>query len=450
MSGQRFLRQEFGALLMVFALLLPGNAFALSIERVVSAGGIEAWLARDASIPIVAVEMAFGASGSAMDPKGKEGLAYLLSGLLDEGAGELNSERFRQVLEDHAIELRFDTGRDDFVGSMKTLRENHVLAFDLLRQALTLPRFDADAVARIQNQVLSTLAQRADDPGAIAQRTWLRTAFPDHAYGKPRRGTQKSVQAINVEDLRGFASRHLARANLIIGVAGDISAEELGPLLDRTFGALPTAPKETTPLTEATVKNAGEVVAVEKPIPQSVVVFGQAGLKRDDPDYYAAYVMNHILGGAGLNSRLARQIRVDRGLAYSVYSTLVPLERGGLLMGEVATRNDQIGQVLELIRAEWKRMAETPVSETELDDAKTYLTGAFPLSLDSTDRIAGVLVTIQRHNLGIDYLDRRNGYIGAVTAEDVARVARRLLKSEALGVAIVGKPDGFATKPATD
>ncbi len=435
------LHRALGMLGIAVALLTPGSASALPIERVVSAGGIEAWLAHDKSVPVIAVKILFRESGGVMDPEGKEGLANLASGLLDEGAGSLDSKSFRQALEENAISLRFDSGRDDFSGTLKTLRENRKIAFDLLRLALVAPRFDKPAIERIRNQVLTNLAQLETDPDTIAQRLWLRTAFPDHAYGKQRRGTAASVRAIDGLALRGFVRRHLARENLIIGVAGDIAPSELGPLLDQTFGALPAKPENKAPLGEAVVKEKGEVLVVEKPIPQSVITFGQTGVKRADPDYYAAYVMTHLLGG-GMGSRLMKEIREKRGLAYYVYSTLQPLDHVGLLMGRLATRNDRAALALALVRAEWKRMAETRVSKTELADAKTYLTGAFPLSLDSTNQIAGVLVAIQKNHLGIDYLERRNAYIAAVTVEDVTRVARRLLKPEALNVVIVGKPEG--------
>jgi len=444
------LQRSLSMLGVAFALLAPGSVSALSIERVVSAGGIEAWLARDKSVPVISVKILFRGSGSAVDPEGKEGLAHLVSGLLDEGAGPLDSQHFRQALEENAISLRFDAGRDDFSGSLKTLRENREMAFDLLRLALVAPRFDKPAIERIRNQVLTSLAHLENDPNAIAQRIWLRTAFPDHAYGKQRRGTEKSLHTIDAPALRDFARRHLARENLIVGVAGDISPAELGPLLDQTFGALPARPKNKTPLGDAVVKGKGDVTVIEKPIPQSVITFGQIGVKRTDPDYYAAYVMTHLLGG-GMGSRLMKEIREKRGLAYYVYSTLQPLDRVGLLMGRLATRNDRAAFALGLVRAEWKRMAETRVSKTELADAKTYLTGAFPLSLDSTSRVAGVLIAIQKNRLGIDYLTHRNAYIAAVTVEDVARVARRLLKPDALNVVIVGKPEGLTSPaPATE
>lgn len=431
-------------------LLFPTAASALTIERVVSAGGIEAWLARNTSVPVLSVEIAFRESGSAMDPKGKEGLAYLASGLLDEGAGDLDSQAFRQALEEDVISLSFDAGRDTFTGSLKTLRKNHEKAFALLRLALSEPRFDSEAVERIRNQVLTTLAHRADDPDAIAQRTWLSTVFPDHTYGQPRRGTEESVKAITAKGLQGFVDQNLVREKLVIGVSGDITSDELASLLDHAFGALPKRQPKAFSLEKTEVRGKGKVVVIEKPIPQSIVVFGQAGVKRNDPDYYAAYVMNYLLGGGGLNSRLSKKIREERGLAYSVYSYLYPLDQAGLLVGQVATRNDRVGESLKLVRAEWKRLSEERVTEEELRDAKAYLTGAFPLTLDSTNRIAGVLVAIQLNDLGIDYIDRRNEYIEATTVADIARVAKRLLKPELLDVVVVGQPEGLAATPPVD
>jgi len=438
------------ALSFACILLFPATAAAFNIERVVSANGIEAWLARDTSVPVLSVEIAFRESGSAVDPTGKEGLAYLASGLLDEGAGNLDSQAFRHALEDNVISLSFDARRDVFTGSLKTLRKNHKKAFTLLRLALLKPRFDTGAVERIRNQVLTTLAHRADDPDAIAQRTWLGIAFPDHTYGKPRRGTAESVKTITAKDLQGFVNQNLVLEKLVIGVSGDITSDELVSLLDHAFGSLPKRQPKVFSLDKAEIKGGGKMIVIEKPISQSIVFFGQAGVKRNDPDYYAAYVMNYLLGGSGLHSRLSKKIRVERGLTYSVYSYLYPLDQAGLLVGQVSTRNDRVRETLKLVRTEWKRLSEERVTEGELRDAKTYLTGAFPLTLDSTNRIAGVLVAIQLNDLGIDYIDRRNEYIEATSVTDIARVAKRLLKPELLGIVVVGRPRGLAATLTVD
>ncbi|HLF58432.1 MAG TPA: pitrilysin family protein [Alphaproteobacteria bacterium] len=434
-------------LLLVAALVAaPAASRAVNVERVVSPGGIEAWLVRDPTIPVISVHLAFR-DGAALDPGGKLGLATMVSGLLDEGAGDLDSEAFQGRLNDLAIQLGFDAGLDYFTGSLKTLKENRDTAFDMLRLALTSPRFDAEPIERIRNQVLTILARNAEDPGRIAAETWYRTVFPDHPYGRPVDGTPDSIHAIAAADLHRFVKERLARDNLMIGVVGDITPEELAPLLDKTFGALPAhAGPDTVP--EVKPKGAGEFVVIDRDIPQSVVFFGEAGVKRDDPDYYAAYIMNYILGGGGFSSRLTQEVREKRGLAYSVYTYLNPLEHAGLISGGVATRNGKVKDSIEIIRGEWQRLRDRGVTDAELKDAKSYLTGSFPLRLDTTDKIAQTLVAIQMDRLGIDYLDKRNALIEGVTQKDIERVAQRLIDTQALAFVVVGKPDGVSSAGA--
>lgn len=418
----------------------PSARAANQVERVVSEGGIEAWLINEPSIPFLSLSMYFE-GGAALDPAGKAGLAYMVSGLLDEGAGELDSQAFRTELEDKAVRLSFDAGRDDFTGQLKTLTKHRERAFDLLRLALTAPRFDDEPVARIRSQIQAGLRRRSEEPSYVAARRWFETAFPDHPYGRPVRGTIETVGAITEDDLRGFVARRLARDNLVIGVAGDITADELAPLLDRAFGDLPA---ESAPVTvdDSDVAAEGTVV-VRQEIPQSQVRFGQNGLARDDPDFYAAYVANHILGGGGFTSRLTEEVREKRGLAYSVYSYLYPADHAPLWMGGAGTDSTRVAETIRLVRQEVERMAAGEVGEDELADAKTYLTGSFPLRLTSNDSIASTLVGMQVNDLGTDYLERRNDYIEAVGLDDLKRVAARLYDPDALLVVVVGDPDGL-------
>jgi zinc protease len=415
-------------------------AAAAKVERVVSPGGIEAYLLSEPSIPFLSLSLQFR-GGAALDPKDKEGLAYMVSGLLDEGAGNLDSQAFRTELEDRAIRLSFDAGRDDFSGRLKTLTKHRERAFELLGLALSAPRFDAEPVERIRNQIQAELRRNAEDPDYVAALTWFETAFPNHPYGRPSQGTVESVGAITTDDLRGFVSRRLAKDDLVIGVAGDITAAELGPLLDRAFGKLPT---KSEPYEIAPAKpKGGDTVIVRKDVPQSQVLFGELGLPRDDPDFYAAYVTNHILGGGGFTSRLTEQVREKRGLAYSVYSYLYPIDFAPLWLGGLGTANAAVGEALQLVRQQVAEIAAGEVTQAELDDAKTYLTGSFPLRLTSNDSIASMLVTMQVDHLGIDYLEKRNGYIEAVTLKDVQRVAARLYHPDQLLVVIVGEPQGL-------
>ncbi|MGI9510805.1 MAG: M16 family metallopeptidase [Geminicoccaceae bacterium] len=425
------------ALVTASTLTASDAAAGTRVEHVVSDGGIEAYLISEPSIPFMSLAMRFE-GGAIGDPDGKEGLANLVSGLLDEGAGELDSQAFQTELEDLAIRLSFGAGRDGFSGDLKTLTENRERAFELLRLALTEPRFDEEPVARIKGQIQASLRRRLDDPDSIAARTWYGKAFEGHVYARPVNGTIESVEAIAVDDLRAFVDTRLARDNLLIGVAGDITAEELGPLLDQTFGSLPA---EATPLTPGDIEpEASGIAVIRQNVPQSKVLFGQKGLKRDDPDFYAAHVANHILGGGGFTSRLTSEIREARGLAYSVYSYLNPSEFSATWMGGLGTSNASVAEAIDLVHQEVSRMADGDIGEQELLDAKTYLTGSFPLRLTSNDRIAGLLVSMQVSELGPNYLDERNGFIEAVTLEDAKRAAARLYDPDNLFTVVVGDP----------
>lgn len=435
-------------ILVAVAVLSAGpavtTAAATEIQRVRSPGGIEAWLVQDDSIPVISFSFSFR-GGAALDPKGKEGLADMVSGLLDEGAGKLDSKAFQEALEDIATSLGFDAEREHFRGSLRTLSEHKDRAFELLQLALGEPRFDAAPVERIRGQLIASLDSQKDNPRRIAGRAWYGLVFGDHPYGKPIAGVPTSVSAITRADLARFVRERFVRDELTIGAAGDISAEELSRRLDQVFGTLPQR-GSSADLPEV-VPVGGKLVVIRKPIPQSVVVFGQAGLKRDDPDYYAAYVMNHILGGGGFSSRLTEEIREKRGLAYSVYSYLNPMDRTGLIMGGLGTANARVATSLDLVRSEWQRIAHDGVSEDELSAAKNYINGSFPLRLDSTRSIAGMLLAIQINRLGIDYIDRRASLINAVTGDDIRRVAAPLLGSEKLTVVVVGNPSGLESTP---
>ena len=425
---------------LILAALGPARA-AVQIQKVVSPGGIEAWLVENHTLPIIAVNAGFH-GGARLDPEGKPGLANLISGLLDEGAGDLESQAFQRRIEELSVRLGFDASRDGFYASLRTLTENREEAFRLLALALSAPRFDPQPIQRVRAQVLAILAQQAEDPRQIASKAWYAAAFPNHAYGRPVEGTPDSVKAIGREDLVRYTRDYLTRKRLRVAVVGDIDAKTLGPLLDRTFGALAESGPEPDVAPPPPDRPDGLDV-VHRDIPQTVMLFGQEGLLRKDPDFIPAYVMNYILGGGGFAARLMKQVREERGLAYNVDTDLVPLDFAGLLVGGVATENSRAADSLALIRAEFQRMRQEGVTERELADAKTYLTGAYPLRFDSNGKIAGELLGIQMEDLGIDYVNRRNDMIRAVTLDDIRRVATRLLDPDALLVVAVGAPKGL-------
>lgn len=411
-------------------LASPAEA-AVDIKRVVSPGGIEAWLVQDDAVPLIAMSFALK-GGSSQDPAGKEGLANLLSGLLDEGAGDLDSQAFQDRLDALSIGMSFDAGKDEFFGSLRTLTGNRDAAFDLLHLALTAPRFDEEPVERIRAQVATGIRASLDDPDQIAGQKWMETAFPDHPYGRPTEGTLKTLAGLTADDLRGYTHRVLGRDTLKIAVVGAIDEATLASALDKIFGDLP-AHADLAPVPEATPV-AGARVNIEMDIPQTVLRFGGSGVKRDDPDFIPAYIADYILGGGSFSSRLYKEVREKRGLAYSVSSSLAPLDHAGIEFGGTATRADRADEAMGIIQSVIDRfVAEGPTAE-EVQKAKDYLIGSYALRFTSSSRIARQLLGIQLDNLGIDYINRRNQLIQAVTVDQVREAAKRLFSG---GITIV-------------
>ena len=421
-------------------LLAAAPGYALEIQDLKSPGGAVFWLVEEPSIPIVALEISF-AGGARLDPAGQAGLANLMAGLIEEGSGDLDAVAFSKARDDLSARFGYSAGRDSIEVSARMLVETLEPSVALLATSLAAPRFDSEPVARVRAQILSVIAEAGTKPRAVAAEAWYAATFPDHPYGRPTDGTAESVAAITRDDLFTASARLLTRANARIAVVGAIGAEQAGRMVDTILGGL----DEGVPLTltpTADTPPPGQRV-IEMGVPQSAAVFGHAGMERDDPDFIPAYVMNYVLGGGGLESRLMQEVREKRGLAYSVYSYLAVRDETALYIGSVQTANERMAESLEIIKAEWARMAAEGVTADELDRAKRYLTGAYPLSFDSNAKIASYLVFVQEEKLGIDYIVRRNDLIEAVTLEDVKRVAARVLKPENLSIVVVGQPAGL-------
>jgi zinc protease len=365
----------------------------------------------------------------------------LMTGLLEEGAGEMEAREFQAAREDLGASFSFDVGSDTLSVSARMLTENRAAAVDLLREALVAPRFDPVAIERVRGQVQSILAQDAQNPRRLASRAFYEAAFGDHPYGRPDNGTPESVAALTRADLLAAHEAALTRENVHVGAVGDITPEELGALLDELLGDLPEEGPELPGHVEFGL--AGGVEVIDYPTPQSVALFGQPGLEREDEDFFAAYILNHILGGGGFESRLMTELREKRGLTYGISTDLVPLENAEFWIGSVASANDRMATAIEVIRDEWARIAEEGVTQDELDAAQTYLTGEYPLRFDGNGQIAGILVGMQVTGLPQSYVTERNEFIEAVTLEEINRVAAERVDPEALHFVVVGRPEGL-------
>ncbi len=424
-----------------FACVLALPAWAgVQIREVTSPGGITAWLVEDHSIPFMALELRFR-GGTSLDAPGKRGATYLMTGLLEEGAGDLDARAYARALESLAASVDYDASDDDVSVSARFLTENRDEAAALLRKALAEPRFDEDAIERVRQQVLSGLRSDLADPNDIASAAFSAMAYGDHPYATDGKGTLDSVAALTRDDLVAAHRGALARDRMFVGAVGDITAEELGALLDKLLGDLPETGAPIPGPADVVIE--GGVTVVPFDTPQSVAMFGQVGYPRDHPDFFPAFVLNHILGGGGFESRLMTEVREKRGLTYGVYSYLLPKDLAAVYMGSVASASDRIAEAVEVIRAEWARMASDGVTPAELDAAKTFLTGEYPLRFDGHGRIASIMTAMQMQDLGINYIATRNDKVEAVTLDDVARVAADLMKPDNLHFVIVGQPAGF-------
>ena len=422
--------------LLLFAL--PVRA-AVDIQTVTSPGGITAWLVQEEKLPFTALEIRFR-GGSSLDPAGKEGAVNLMTALIEEGSGDMDAQAFAAARDGLAASFGFSSDIDTVAVSAQFLTENRDQAVALLRQAITAPRFDPDAIERVRGQVLAGLRSDEKDPGSIANRLLRQQAFVGHPYAENGDGRLDTVPGLTRDDLLAAHKATLTRDRVYVAAAGDISAEELGALIDTLLGDLPATGPALPP--EIAPALTGGTTVEPFPGPQSVVLFGHSGIKRDDPDFFAATILNEVLGGGRFSSRLMSEVREKRGLTYGIGTSLVGYDRSELVLGQAAVANDRVAEAVEVIRAEWARIARDGITEAELAATKTYLTGAYPLRFDGNGPLAQIMVNMQLIGLPADYPKTRNDKVNAVTIDDVKRVAATLFRADDLRFVIVGEPVG--------
>jgi zinc protease len=414
----------------------------VNVEVVVTPRGLKLWLVQSYAVPLVSLEFAMR-GGAAQDPESKAGLGTLLSGLLDEGAGDLDSQAFHRALDEKAVEMQFHCDRDYWSGRMRTLTKNLDRATELLRLAVNAPRFDEEPFERVREHMNARLRHDANDPPTLANRNWKAKAFPDHPYGQPAEGSLESLGRIERADLVEAAKRGVARDELMIAVVGAIDERGAAALVDKAFADLP-AKGVLTPVADARFAGLGSIDVIDLDVPQSTIRFGRPALKRDDPDYIASIVAAHVLGGSGsMTSRLFREVREKRGLAYTVFGAFYALDHGAYFYGGTTTKNERARESFDVASAEIRDVALNGLSDEELEKGKTYLIGSYPLRFDTSAKIASQLVHIQLERRSPEWLVDRNRVIAAVTQESVRRAAARAFGDGSLHTTVVGKPEGF-------
>lgn len=415
------------ALLLFLSLAVPARA-EIDIREIRSDSGITAWLVEDYTVPLIAVEFAFG-GGSTQDPAGQEGLANLMTGLFDEGAGDLDSDTFQDRMDEVGVEMSFNARADAIYGSVRMLADKREESVELVRLAVNEPRFDEAPFERIRAQVTGSIQARERDPATLAAHRWAELLYGDHPYARRQEGTVESLTAIEPDDVRKMHRRLFARGDLHIAIVGAIDAEAARSMIDRIFADLPETP-ELAPVEDAEMRF-GERLHVEYDLPQSSLRLAWPGIDRSAPEFFAAYLMNHILGGGTFTSRLYAEVREKRGLAYGVGSWLSNADHAASLMISTATQADRAEETLAVILDEVRRMATEGPDEAELEAAKRTVIGGYAVSnLTSSGSVARTLLELQIEDLGIDYIDRRAELLERVTLEEVRDVAARLFATE--------------------
>src|SRR5271165_6408999 len=415
---------------------------AVNVRTLVTPGGLKVWLVESYAVPVVSLEFAMR-GGAAQDPSDKAGLSMLMTGLFDEGAGDLDSQAFQRALDEKAVELSFRNDREHVAGRMRTLVKNLDRAAELLRLALNGPRFDEEPFARVREHANARLRHDANDPASVAARAWRANAFPGHPYGEPTDGSLESLALIERGDLVAAAKRLLARDQLVIAIVGAIDERGAADLIDKAFADLP-AKADLKPVAAASFARLGRIDAIPLDVPQSTIRFGRPSLMRDDPDYIASVVAAHVLGGSGnMTSRLFREVREKRGLAYTVFGNFYAYDHGAFYYGGTTTKNERARESFDVASAEIRDVALRGLSDEELEKGKTYLIGSYPLRFDTSVKIASQLVHIQLEGRSPEWLVERNRQIAAVTGESLKRAANRAFGDGSLYTTVVGKPEGF-------
>ena len=412
----------------------------VDITQVTSPSGLEAWLVEERSIPFVSLDLIF-AGGAALESDAQAGVVNLMTSLLSEGAGDMDAQAFAARSEELATRIRFEAERDSVSVSVRFLTEDADEVIEHLRLALTEPRFDEDAIARTRGQLMAQLRRDVLDPNTIASRAFANAAFQDHPYGRESNGTPETVSTLDRDALVAAHQGAIARDRVYIGAAGDISADELGGLLDRLFEGVPETGWDMPERAEFLAEPGMEIIPFDGP--QSVVAFGHAGIARDDPEFLTAFVVNEVFGGGRFGTRLMRSLREERGLTYGIGAFLSSGALGESYQGRLSTDNANVELVIDLLRDEWAQIASEGVTEEELDRIQTYLTGAYPLRFDGNSSIASIMASMQYQGFDIDYVNRRNDMINALTLDEVNDLASRLYDPESLFFVVVGQPVGL-------
>jgi zinc protease len=432
------------AVIMILLGITGVGEAAITPRRSLLNNGMVLLTSEQRTLPMVSIEILIHA-GARYDTPKQAGLANLAAKLLTDGTQRRSALQISETLDFLGASLSTATGHDLASVSMTILKKDLAAGLELLADVLTNSAFPPEEIERQKQAVIASIRAREEQPGEIAEQRFSQAVFPETPYGLPVEGDEASVKSIPQSSLKEFHQRFYRPNRSIVAVVGDISHDEMIQALDQAFDSWTKgeSPGKALPLSAAP---GATTIRVKRDLTQANIVLGHRGVSRDNPDYYAIQVMNYILGGGGFSSRAMESIRNQRGLAYSVYSYFSAEKNHGTFQFVMQTKNETALEAIRIARQEIRRMREEPVSEIELNEAKDYLTGSFPLRLDTTRRVANFLAQVEYFELGLDYPERYGELIRRVTPADVQRVAQEYLEPEKMITIIVGNQDKISEK----
>lgn len=396
---------------------------------------VGAYLLEDKENPIVSVSFMFKNAGYVSDNADEQGIAGMAAALLGEGAGTYSSDMLKEELETRAIKINFAADKDDFTGSMLTTKDNLTRAAELFNLILTEPRFEADDVIRGKMQMLNALRRQNENPNQVLLLEFNKELYGSHPYARNPLGREADIEAVDQAKLHRFVKNKLIAKNLLVGIAGDIDEAEGARLLDMMFRGVPENGSLNF-VRNADLQFDGRSRTIDRNIGQNITLMAVKGAGRTDEDFYPLYVANYVLGGAGLTSRLSQKIREEKGLTYGVYSYLQLDDKAPLIAAGFAVTKDKYAEAEKLFEEQWREFGAKGITQEELDKAKKYLTASNNLRFASIENISAMLAMMQKYNLGLDFLQKRNEYISQINLENVNRVIKKYFVPQMVSVKI--------------
>jgi zinc protease len=433
--------------LVVWLVATPAVA-AIQVETTSIGHGVKAWYATNDAVPVVDVVLSFEGAGAASDPEGKAGRAAFAASMLTEGAGTYDSASFRRLLDEKAITLTVDTEDDRLKIHIYCLREHAVRAGELLALALRQPPLAEADQQRIKSDITSMLARLNERPNYRASRLLTERAFKGHPYANTPYGDAASLAALTAQDVRDYLRTHITSGNVLVAASGDVDASLLDEMLEPVIDALGENDAGAVAVTATAMAGSGEMLRQTMSVPQTTVLFAAPAIARDDTRFYAQYLLNHILGGSALFSRLGDQVRQKKGLVYAIDTDLDMKRGAATISGALATRNATAEEAIREVKTVLGDLYSKGITTEECADAKSYVIGSYARKLDSSSSISAMLLSMQIHKLGEDYIDKRASLFGKVSCADINAVAADILNPANFLFAVVGgAPDTGDTGP---